>query len=200
MAAPILWAPGKQCALSAGKNHVHKIPRVGGGVILGFGGGGKCRFYLYGREDFSDRSSPVNFIDFCRKFGGNFAGFFRTHRTTVQQIRENFGAFFIRNFVAHKTFFGPTSFLRRATPQNKFTLFDVFCPARGMSKRVENYFDTFFGGAQKRGFQKGGFGGCSPGTKTGTRVRSDVPPQRKTGTRVRSHVPSERKPERGLRP
>ena len=32
-------------------------------------------------------------------------------------------------------------------------------------------------------FQKGGLGGCSPG--------------RKTGTRVRSHVPPERKPERG---
>ena len=37
---------------------------------------------------------------------------------------------------------------------------------------------------QKGGFQKGGFGGCSPGTKTGTRVHSDVPPERKTGTRV----------------
>ena len=53
------------------------------------------------------------------------------------------------------------------------------------------------GGTQKGGFQKGGFGGCSSGTKTGTRVRSDVPPERKTGTRVRSHVPPERKPERG---
>ena len=54
-----------------------------------------------------------------------------------------------------------------------------------------------FGGTQKGGFQKGGFGGCSPGTKTGTRVRSDVPPERKTGTRVRSHVPPERRPEQG---
>ena len=35
---------------------------------------------------------------------------------------------------------------------------------------------TFFGGSQKGGFQKGGFGGCSPGTKTGTRVRSPKPP------------------------
>ena len=33
-----------------------------------------------------------------------------------------------------------------------------------------------FGGSQKGGFQKGGFGGCSPGTKTGTRVRSPKPP------------------------
>ena len=53
MAAPILWAPGK-CVLSAGKSHVHKIPRFGGGGILGLGGGGKCRFYFYGRRDFSD--------------------------------------------------------------------------------------------------------------------------------------------------
>ena len=29
---------------------------------------------------------------------------------------------------------------------------------------------------QKGGFQEGGFGGCSPGTKTGTRVRSPKPP------------------------
>ena len=29
-------------------------------------------------------------------------------------------------------------------------------------------------------FQKGGFGGCSPGTKTGTRVHSDVAPERKS--------------------
>ena len=26
----------------------------GGGGILGLGGGGKCRFYFYGRGDFSD--------------------------------------------------------------------------------------------------------------------------------------------------
>ena len=65
-------------------------------------------------------------------------------------------------------------------------------------------------GWQKGGFQKGGFGGCSPGTKNRTRVHSDVPPERKpergyvrmfpwtkTRTRVRSHVPPERKPERG---
>ena len=35
---------------------------------------------------------------------------------------------------------------------------------------------THIGGSQKGGFQKGGFGGCSPGTKTGTRVRSPKPP------------------------
>ena len=38
------------------KNHARKIPRFrGGGVfwVLG-GGGGKCRFYFYGREDFSE--------------------------------------------------------------------------------------------------------------------------------------------------
>ena len=29
-----------------------------------------------------------------------------------------------------------------------------------------------FWGSQKGGFQKGGFGGCSPGTKTGTRAHS----------------------------
>ena len=41
MAAPILWAPGKKCVLSAGTSHVHKIPRFRGGGLLGFflGGG-----------------------------------------------------------------------------------------------------------------------------------------------------------------
>ena len=34
----------------------------------------------------------------------------------------------------------------------------------------------FRGFAKFGGFQKGGFGGCSPGTKTGTRVRSPKPP------------------------
>ena len=70
------------------------------------------------------------------------------------------------------------------------------------------------GGSQKGGFQKGGFGGCSPGTKTGTRVRSPKPPfwkppfylpmtlfgvrKRVVSKRVVSaDVPPERKPERG---
>ena len=51
----------------------------------------------------------------------------------------------------------------------------------GMSGRklplwAEFSFLKYFGGSQKGGFQKGGFGGCSPGTKTGTRVRSPKPP------------------------
>ena len=35
-------------------SYVHKIPRFFGGGDLGFflGGGGKCRFYIYGREGF----------------------------------------------------------------------------------------------------------------------------------------------------
>ena len=35
------------------------------------------------------------------------------------------------------------------------------------------------GVAKRVVFQKGGFGGCSPGTKTGARVHSDVPPEQK---------------------
>ena len=39
------------------KTHVHKIPRFsGGGGYFGFGGGGECRFYSYGRADFSELS------------------------------------------------------------------------------------------------------------------------------------------------
>ena len=46
----------EKCVLSAGKTHVHKIPRFflgGGGGYFGFGGGGG-RFYFYGRADFSE--------------------------------------------------------------------------------------------------------------------------------------------------
>ena len=49
----------KKCVLSAGKNPTQKIPRFrGGGGILGFLEGGKCRFYFYGREDFSEAQEP----------------------------------------------------------------------------------------------------------------------------------------------
>ena len=45
----------KKCVLSAGKPVSIKVLVLGGGGILGFGGGGgKCRFYFYGRADFSD--------------------------------------------------------------------------------------------------------------------------------------------------
>ena len=30
---------------------------LGGGFGVFWGGGGKCRFYFYGREDFSDKCS-----------------------------------------------------------------------------------------------------------------------------------------------
>ena len=53
MAAPISWAPGKNAFFLQEKCHVHKIPRFRGGVFWVLGGG-KCRFYFYGREDFSD--------------------------------------------------------------------------------------------------------------------------------------------------
>ena len=47
------------------KNPVHKIPRFRGG----FFGGGECRFYFYGREDFSEMNSETimdvnNYIPF----------------------------------------------------------------------------------------------------------------------------------------
>ena len=55
MAAPILWTPGKNASVLQEKIMSIKFLLLGGGGgILGFGGGGKCRFYFYGREDFSD--------------------------------------------------------------------------------------------------------------------------------------------------
>ena len=51
MAAPILWAPGK-CVLSAGKSHVHKIPRFRGGGIVGCFLGGSADFIFMGARIF----------------------------------------------------------------------------------------------------------------------------------------------------
>ena len=42
----------EKCVLSAGKTHVHKIPRFRGGVFWVLGGGGW--FYFHGRADFSE--------------------------------------------------------------------------------------------------------------------------------------------------
>ena len=42
----------EKCVLSAGKNHVHKIPRFRGGSILGFGGGGVPILFLWARGFF----------------------------------------------------------------------------------------------------------------------------------------------------
>ena len=52
MAAPILWMPGKIRPFCR-QSHVIKFLVLGGGGYFGFLGG-KCRFYFYGREDFSD--------------------------------------------------------------------------------------------------------------------------------------------------
>ena len=53
------------------------------------------------------------------------------------------------------------------------------------------------GVAKRVVFQKGGFGACSPGTKTGTRVHSDVPPERKPERGYVRMLPRNEKPERG---
>ena len=57
----------------------------------------------------SCRSSLVNFEfskgNFVGKFGGNFGGFFRTHKTQrLKHFGENLGAFFGRTFAAQKIF------------------------------------------------------------------------------------------------
>ena len=54
MAAPILWAPGFFAFYLQENLNAHKISRFGGGGILGFVGGGECRFYFYRRGDFSE--------------------------------------------------------------------------------------------------------------------------------------------------
>ena len=71
MAAPILiWAPGKIALFPQENLYVHKIPRFrGGGILVFFEGGGGCRFYSYGSEDFSDRNPRrTNFWGRARTF------------------------------------------------------------------------------------------------------------------------------------
>ena len=53
MAAPILWTPGKMRLFCRKTSMSIKFLVLGGGILGSFGGG-KCRFYFYGREDFSD--------------------------------------------------------------------------------------------------------------------------------------------------
>ena len=48
----------KKCVLSAGKPVSIKFLVLGGGGILGFFGG-ECRFYFYGRADFSEGISAI---------------------------------------------------------------------------------------------------------------------------------------------
>ena len=48
MAAPILWAPGKNAFFLQENLHVHKIPRVfWGGGYFGFGGGGGSADFIF---------------------------------------------------------------------------------------------------------------------------------------------------------
>ena len=44
----------KNASVLQENRHVHKIPRFTGGGVFWVLGGGKCRFYFYGRADFSD--------------------------------------------------------------------------------------------------------------------------------------------------
>ena len=53
MGASILWTPGKDAFFLQEKPMSIKFLVLGGGVFWVFGGG-ECRFYFYGRTDFSD--------------------------------------------------------------------------------------------------------------------------------------------------
>ena len=59
MAAPILWIPGKMPAFCRKTSMSIKFLVLGGGGDFGLGGGGKCRFYFYGRGDFSETTTTM---------------------------------------------------------------------------------------------------------------------------------------------
>ena len=55
----------EKCVLSAGKTHVHKIPRFRGGGIFGFGGGGSVDFIFMGARiflNFGGSEMPLNIV------------------------------------------------------------------------------------------------------------------------------------------
>ena len=55
MGASILWTPGKDAFFLQEKPMSIKLRVLGGGgVFWVLGGGGECRFYFYGRADFSE--------------------------------------------------------------------------------------------------------------------------------------------------
>ena len=58
MAAPILWAPRKNAFFLQEKPMSIKFLLLGG--YFGFRRGGECRFYCYGREDFSEIEKLVH--------------------------------------------------------------------------------------------------------------------------------------------
>ena len=61
MGAPILWTPGKNVVLSAGKTMSIKFLVLGGGGgILGFGGGGSADFIFFGDSRAQDRKRSLH--------------------------------------------------------------------------------------------------------------------------------------------
>ena len=62
MAVPILWTHGEKASVLQEKPVSIRFLVLGGGYF-GFGGG-KCRFYFYGRGDFSEsfRSTPRGLV------------------------------------------------------------------------------------------------------------------------------------------
>ena len=75
MAAPILWTPGKKRPFCRKNLHVHKIPRFRGGYLGFFFGGGECRFYFYGRGDFSEINLIcIYFFSVCNDIWTNGRG------------------------------------------------------------------------------------------------------------------------------
>ena len=83
----------KKCVRSAGKNMSIKFLVLrGGGILVFFWGGGKCQFYFYGSEDFSDTlaipDSSTMSIYMCDSFWLSCLAF----RLRKFEIHQNSGA------------------------------------------------------------------------------------------------------------
>ena len=98
MGAPILWTPGKKKRPFCRKAMSIKFFVLGGGgVFWVFLGGAGCRFYFYGREDFSDflqTPKETFFLRFSRVSGrAAFPGPFQRAVFPKNSPRASIGRF-----------------------------------------------------------------------------------------------------------
>ena len=175
MAAPILWAPGIFCFFLLENPHAHKIPPFRGGFwVFLEGGGWKCQFYVYGRGDFSEQGRPILS---SAGAGGNCACSVRLPDPSpvLDKNRAPMGPEMLSSTGAGVWRKAPMAF-----PDSNSVL-DEFQSAK-KGGFPTGWFRRMFPWNENR--NEGTFG-CSPGTRTGTRVRSHAAPERR---QERGHI------------
>ena len=130
MGAPILWAPGIFPFFLEEILHVHKIPRLRGrGVFWAFGGG-ECRFYLYGRGDFS--VTPV-----CSTVHSH-----RTYNQGVSCMHLGMSGAFLNMFVRVYVLFRSLRNDNKIARRYNFALLKFYCRGASLRKTAFSKFSS----------------------------------------------------------